>query len=186
MLWVALLIILGLALACLEVFIPSGGVLGFLSVSSVVAAVVLGFVQGPGYGLATLGAAIVVIPSAIAMALKVLPHTPMGKRLLLQAPRGDDVLPTERLQELQQLVGKVGQAKSPMLPSGAMLLEGRTINAQSDGTPIDAGQWVRVVDVRGNRVVVQPVEAAPPVDGPEDLSQPIDTLAPDPFRDELA
>lgn len=186
MIWIALLILVGLALACLEVFIPSGGVLGFLSVSSVLSAVVLGFLQGPGYGLATLSTAIVVIPAAVAMALKVLPHTPMGKRLLLQVPSGEDVLPKARRRELQQLVGKVGQAKSPMLPSGAMVLEGRTINAQSDGLPIEAGQWVRVVDVRGNRVVVQPVEQAPATDRPDDLSRPIDTLAPDPFRDELA
>lgn len=182
MLWIALLIVLGLALACLEVFIPSGGVLGFLSVSSVLAAVVLGFVQGPGYGLATLGTAIVVIPSAVAVALKALPHTPMGKRLLLQLPRGEDVLPKGRMSQLQQLIGKVGQTKSPMLPSGALVIEGRTINAQSEGMPIEAGQWVRVVDVRGNRVVVRPVEESPAGDRPDDLSRPID----DPFRDEVA
>lgn len=182
MLWVAVLLILGLSLACLEVFIPSGGVLGFLSVSSVLSAVALGFVQGPGYGLATLGTALVVIPAAVAVALKALPHTPMGKRLMLALPKGEDVLPQTRLRELKKLIGKVGQAKSPLLPSGALAIEGRTINAQSDGTPIEVGQWVRVIDVRGNRVVVRPVDQTPPSAAPDDLSRPVD----DPFGDSQA
>ena len=46
-----LLLTLGLGLAVLEVFFPSGGILGFLCIASIVAAVVLGFKSGPGMGI---------------------------------------------------------------------------------------------------------------------------------------
>ena len=55
LLWVASLLFVGLAVMVLEVFVPSGGVLGFISVVAIVAAVVTAFVeQGPAVGLAAL------------------------------------------------------------------------------------------------------------------------------------
>ena len=44
-----------------------------------------------------------------------------------------------------------------MLPSGAVAFEELTVDAVSEGMAIEAGQKVRVVDVRGNRVVVRPL-----------------------------
>ncbi len=37
-----------------------------------------------------------------------------------------------------------------------MVIEGRTIDAVSEGMAIEAGQLVRVVQVRGMEVIVQP------------------------------
>ena len=45
-----LLLTLGLGLAILRGFFPSGGILGFLCIASIVAAVVLGFKSGPAWG----------------------------------------------------------------------------------------------------------------------------------------
>jgi membrane-bound ClpP family serine protease len=70
-----------------------------------------------------------------------------------------------------------------MLPSGAVTIDGRTINAVSEGVPIDAGQRVRVIDVHGNRVVVRPVDDASA--GPDSLSRPIEAVGLDPFDDPL-
>jgi membrane-bound ClpP family serine protease len=86
-------------------------------------------------------------------------------------------------------VGKIGQAKSMMLPSGAVLVEGRTIDAVSEGMPIEPGQVVRVIEVRGTRVIVRPVEHGEeqqPRSAEDPLSRPIDTLGIDPFDDPLS
>src|SRR5689334_11983223 len=48
--WSVVLLLLGLALLALEVFLPSGGILGFLSISSLIAAVVLAFHRGAQTG----------------------------------------------------------------------------------------------------------------------------------------
>jgi hypothetical protein len=117
----------------------------------------------------------------------------MGKRSVPDLPTSDDVLPdNEQIQALKQLVGKTGHAKCLMLPSGAVSIDGRTVNALSEGMAIEAGQRVKVIEVRGNRVVVRPVEEAR---GPNDvarrrpddpLSRPIEELGLDPLDDPLA
>jgi hypothetical protein len=52
--------------------------------------------------------------------------------------------------------------------------------------PIEPGELVRVIEVRGSRVVVRPVEEGetPPISD-DVLSRPIDTLGIDPFDDPL-
>jgi hypothetical protein len=71
-----------------------------------------------------------------------------------------------------------------MLPAGAIILDGRTVDAVSEGMPIEAGQMVRVVEVRANRVVVRPLDDEIPSASAEDpLRRPIDSVAPDPFHE---
>jgi len=181
--WAVVLIFLGLGLAVLEVFVPSGGILGFLAACSILGAVVVAFRQGPVAGFAILTAAIIGLPVVLVLALKYWPETPMGKRIMLGAPRTEDVRPDfSRERGLAELVGQIGQAKSKMLPSGAVLIDGRTIDAVSEGVPIEPGERVQVIEVRGNRVVVRPVEdAAPSPTDPNPLARPIDSIVPDPW-----
>lgn len=88
------------------------------------------------------------------------------------------------------MVGKIGVAKSKMLPSGAILIDGRTVDAYSEGVPIDPGQRVVVLEVQGTRVLVRPIdddeEQAPTEGGTGELSTPIDAIGPDPFPDTTA
>lgn len=183
--WAVLLLTLGLGLAVLEVFIPSGGILSFLACSSIVAGVILGFQQDEPWwiGPLILAGAIVGLPTVIVLAFKWLPKTSMGRRVLLMVRDSDDVLPTDPHKErLKQLVGQIAQAKCKMLPAGAITVDGRTIDALSEGMPIEAGQMVRVIAVRANRVVVRPVDDEDPQAAAEDpLRRPIDTVSPDPF-----
>jgi membrane-bound serine protease (ClpP class) len=184
--WALVFLAAGLALALLEVFVPSGGILGFLAASSIVAAVVMGFTDPhPWVGFVILGTAVVGLPSVVVLALHWWPHTPVGRRMLLGVRRREDVLPdSARQRSLKELVDRVGHAKSKMLPSGAITIDGRTIDAVSEGMPIDIGQRVRVVEVRGNRVVVRPVDdEAPSEEDPDPLARPIDSLGLDPFED---
>ena len=184
--WAVLLLVIGVALAVLEVFIPSGGVLGFLATCSIIAAIAVGFMDGrPWVGFTILMTAVFGVPLAVVVALKWWPCTPLGRRMLLQAPTDSEVLPDNpRRRKLKELVGRVGVAKSKMLPSGAITIDGSTVDAVSQGMPIDAGQQVRVLEVHGSRVVVRPVdeEASPPADS-DPFSRPFDTVGLDPFED---
>jgi len=188
--WAAMALIAGLGLVFVEIFIPSGGILGFLAFASLATSIVLAFMYDPLVGIGFVGIIVVMLPIIIAFALKWLPHTPIGKRVMLAAPTSEDVLPDDKTYgNLSQLVGQVGKAKSMMLPSGAVMISGRTIDAVSEGVPIDPGQLVRIIQVRGNRVVVRPVEtdeilddSLPPV--PE-TSQPVDSLGANPFEDPI-
>ena len=183
--WAILLLLVGLGLAVLEIFIPNGGILAFLSICCVLGSVFLAFRQGPLAGFLILGTALIGLPVVVVLALQYWPQTPLGRRVMLGTPRSEDVRSgiTER-RGLADLVGQVGLVKSPMLPSGAVAVNGRVIDAVSERMPIDPGQRVRVVEVCGSRVVVRPLgeEAVSPSD-PDPLARPIETVAPDPFEE---
>ena len=183
--WATILMGLGLGLAVLEVFFPSAGILGFLSFSSIMAAIYMGFRQGSWMGLGILSVAIMGLPVTVILAFKIWPKTAMGRRVLLMTPSSEDVLPSDpRKDQLKGLIGQVAEAKCKMLPAGAITLDGRTIDAVSEGMPIEAGAAVRVVEVRSNRVVVRPLDGEVPSVSEEDpLRRPIDSIAPDPFDD---
>ena len=167
--WAVLLLVLGTGLAVLEIFFPSAGMFGFFSAVAVLAAIVLGFQQGPVAGLLILLGAVVGLPTIIVLGFQYWPKTAMGRRVLLMAPASEDVLPDDPEKEyLKGLIGRTGRAKSKMLLSGVILIDGRTVDAVSESMPIEPGQTVRVVQVRGHGVVVRPVDEeasdAPPVD----------------------
>jgi membrane-bound ClpP family serine protease len=183
--WAAALLAIGFALAVLEVFFVSGGIFGFLSLAAVVTSIIVAFREGPLTGSIFLGVTIVLLPTVLLVALQWWPHTAMGRRVLLPVPDSRNVLPdSPRQRELKQMIGRVGKAKSPMMPGGVVVIEGRTIDAVTQGMAVEVGQVVRVVEVRGNRVVVRPVEGETITETPgDDLSRPIDSVGLDPFQD---
>lgn len=191
MVWSALLTALGCLLIVLEVFIPSGGILGFLAVTSVFSALALAFYHhGPVVGFGFVVVAVVALPVSLGLAIKFFPQTPMGRRLLLSVPTEADVSPDDdRQRARKQLLGRVGTAKTPMLPSGSILIDRQTVDAVSQGMVIEAGQRVVVVEVKGNRVVVRPVddEGSPAQQDEDDvLSRPLDALGLDALDEPLS
>lgn len=193
--WAIVLLLGGLALMILEAFVPSGGALGTLSVIALLAGVGLAYYSGPLEGTMLLLTSLVAAPFCIYLALKWWPNTPLGRRVLLNVPTSEEVLPdSPHLRTLRELVGKVGKAKSLMLPSGAIVIDGRVIDAVSEGMAIEAGQLVKVVEVRANRVVVRPLDpeeekqlSQQREESHDDLlSRPIDTLGLDPFDDAVS
>jgi len=186
-LFAIMLLVVGLGLAILEVFFPSGGILGFLSFCAIVGAVILAFRSGTAMGVGVLLTAVIGVPVVVVLALQWLPDTRMGRKIVLHAPTPEEVMPEDE-RNLKSLMGKVGKAKSKMLPAGAVRIEGRTVDCVSEGGAVDPGQWVRVIEVRGNRVVVRPLDpdelAATADDMDDPLSKPIDTVVLDPFDEE--
>ncbi|MCE5269093.1 MAG: hypothetical protein LLG00_14555 [Planctomycetaceae bacterium] len=176
--WALLLLILGAGLALLEVFFPSAGLLGFLATAALVGAIIMGFYQGPVLGTVLLVGTPVGVIVLVILAFKYWPKTAMGKRVLLSAPRSEDVLPDDPQKErLKSLIGRTGRAKSKLLLSGAITIDGETIDAVSESMPVEIGQAVRVVQVRGHRVVVRPIDESADV-----VTNPLERTYDDPFE----
>jgi len=186
--WAVLLLVLGMCLGIMEVFFTSAGLLAFLSAASIITAVIMGFQQGQMAGFIILILSVAGMPTVVVLAFKYWPRTAIGRRVLLSAPTSEDVLPDDRNKDhLKALVGRSAKAKSKMLPSGVVIVDGHNYEAVSEGMPIEVGQEVRIVQVRGKRVVVRPIELDAPVETAQDpLRRPIDAIAEDPFNERPA
>lgn len=185
--WSILLMLVGCVVLVLEVFIPSGGILAILSAAAFVGAILLAFQRGPITGFAFVSTTVIVVPALLVLAFKVWPKTRIGKAFLGELPTEADVLPDD---PRRALLGRVGVTRSKMLPSGAVEIDGQMIDAITHGQAIEPGQYVVVIEVRANRVVVRP---ARPNERPgrsataEDmLSRPIEELGIEPLDEPLA
>ena len=181
-----LCLLLGCALIVLEVFIPSGGILSFFSVVAIVASLAVAFRRDSTTGLTFLVLTMIAVPAVVALAFKYWPLTPMGKAFLGELPSEADIQTDDPRREL---VGRVGIAKSKMLPSGSVLIDDQLIDAMSQGAAIEIGEAVVVVEVKANRVVVRRADEQEArqatVDPSEILSKPIEELGLESFDDPL-
>ncbi len=193
LIWPAAILLLSIALLGLEMFIPSGGILGFLSVVAMIASIFVAFHNGGiVYGTGFIIVTTVLFPTMIVLAIWWWPRTPIGRRMLNRpGDRAKKILPNDSRQ-IQQLIGKRGRSKCTMLPAGAIVVEGRTYDAITRGMPIEADQIVEVIEVSGNRIVVAP--SAGPLQKSRQqqetekdlLSQPLDILGLDDLGNPLS
>ncbi len=174
-----ILIVLGFGVICLELFVPSAGMLGVLAALLILAGIISAFFHSLIAGAALLAVTCFSLPMIIAAAVKIWPSTPFGRKILIGAMSEKDVLPQNDLQGLlKPLVGRRGVAKTKMLPSGIIQIDDRNYDAVSDGFAIEPGTPVEVIAIRTKRAVVRPVDPDERASDPNDdmLSRPIDQL----------
>lgn len=159
--WSLLLLGMGALVIVIEMFIPSAGVLAIVATVLLVSGIVMAFVHSMPAGAIVLLATVMAIPGLLMLLVKIWPSTPIGKRILLRAPEGKDVLPNEsETIALKELVGHRGVALTAMLPSGIVRVDGQSHDAVCEGFAVDPGQNIKVVAVRFNRIYVQPYDPA--------------------------
>lgn len=154
------LLCLALVLLVAEVFIPSGGMISILSLISLIASAICAFQAWWGDDRAVwwsyVAGVVVLIPSALIGAFYALPRTPFGKRVLLEPPTADEIAVfPEETERLEQLIGQVGRTQSVLNPSGLLLVDGERLHCETEGVMVDSGTEVRIVAVRGNRLLVR-------------------------------
>ncbi|MBA62653.1 MAG: hypothetical protein CMJ76_09845 [Planctomycetaceae bacterium] len=155
--WAIALIAVGAALIILELFIPSGGLIGVASVGCFIGATYLGYQAGEKTGLVILCSSVLVVGVMIYMALKIWPHTPMGRNALPTDENPADTV----TKALEHLVGLRGVSTSTLMPNGRIEIDGKTYDAVSQGTIIEEGFAIEVLSIESNRILVTQVEQSP-------------------------
>lgn len=160
------LLMVGLTIIFAEIFIPSGGMLGIMSIATILAALVCAWhawgEESPTAFWSFVAVTFVAVPSAAACALYVFPSTPFGKAALLEPPNLADLEGhTEHERRLRELIGSTGKTVGLLTPGGVVMIDGERLHCESEGMLIEAGTLVRVVNVRGNRLVVRECSDAP-------------------------
>ncbi len=164
----ALLLGLGLLAASLllvvaELFIPSGGLLSIVAGAAAIGGLVVLFTKVDAWwGFIGLGFLLVGLPVALNLGLKVWPHTPVGKKMLMgetteaqvEAKR---IAEREAREQRQALVGAEGKVVTPLRPVGVVKIADQRFDALAETGIIEPGQRVVVVSVADNHLKVRAV-----------------------------
>lgn len=149
------LIVLGFVLLLGELFVTSG-VLLVLSVASILVGIVFLFRYDTLVGIGGLIAVLVAIPLFGMLIVRMLPNTPLGQMGRPFPEEDGSDLPHR--QELQLLRGRTGRTLTAMRPAGMVSFDGKRVDCVTEGMMIEAGAWVRCIDVQGGTVVVRPTD----------------------------
>ncbi len=153
-----LLLGLGLLLIIAEVLIPSMGILGIAASACIVAAVAWAFNMGTGEGMRLLAAAALGVPAFVMLAVKLLPRSPLTRKLMARGFSFEDGAGIDRRDE--GLLGQEGTVEAPLRPVGTARIAGRRVDVLSRGEAIEAGARVSVIEVKANRVLVARAESS--------------------------
>lgn len=161
--WVFALFGVALAVAALEIFIPSGGILGAASFLCAVAAIIVAFRIGSGFGLSATGFAVVATPATIWLGLKAFPNTPVGRRIILSAGSSPDELQKREIEKREEeqaitgLIGARGKTMTALRPGGTLRIEGEDVEAFAETGMIEADVEVEIVSIQGRQLRVREI-----------------------------
>lgn len=166
------LLAFGLGIACLaiEIFVlPGFGIFGigglFLTVLGVVLMSQTFVIPQNAYQAGELlGGVWMVLGSMVGLIIgfmfvkTFLPQAATAAGLAMEVPEAS-IDEFERVAHYDHLVGQTGLAATRLRPSGKARFGELLVSVISDGSSLEANQEVRVVQVLGNRIVVEAVEA---------------------------
>ncbi len=164
LIWSLVLFAAGMIVAVIEVVVPSAGILALAALACLVGSLMCAY-QMSGWAAALLaGIEAVCVPIAIVIAFKVLPKTSIGRQMFLAPPigaAGASGAPASASGGTDpgfgSLLGKEGLAVTMLRPSGTAELDRRRVSVVTSGEAIAEGSRVRVVEVEGNRIVVEAI-----------------------------
>jgi len=154
-----LLMLVGFGLFLIELFVPSGGILGILAGTSLLVAAYFAFTISLAVGVMTLVGYMIAVPIMFAFGMRVLPRTPFGRLMVLPehepAPTAEHDLSGQK-NTYSHLMGRTAKAVTSLRPAGMIEIDGERIAVVTEGDMIHEGQTVKISEVSGNRVVVSP------------------------------
>lgn len=159
--------LMALAFTCLilEFLIPSAGLIGVGAAISFAAAIFVAFTDSTRLGLTFTAVVALAVPLILVAMIRIWPHTPVGRRMLNLPPTGDAEARSSaedpRMRHLRELVGRVGRARTHLLPSGQIEVDGRRYDAVASGGAIDRDSAVEVFSVEMGKIHVRPTHRKP-------------------------
>ncbi len=179
--WSVVLLAGGLLVIGLELFVPSAGLLGLVAGVLLLSSIIVAFFSSMIAGVVMIGVVATLLPFIFMLFVSVWPNTPIGRRVLIGSKRREDVMPAgEHYEERERLIGKRGVARTRMLPSGQVVIDGKKYDAVSQGTVVEPGDAIEVVAIRTWKIIVRRLSetelarGGPASDPGDILSQPVE------------
>ncbi|MEM1098228.1 MAG: NfeD family protein [Planctomycetota bacterium] len=159
MTWGVILLASALAMLVVEMIVPSGGLISLAAAGTTVGGLICLFFHDTTLGAVTTLGVLIATPFIGGFMLKIWPHTPVGRWLILSSEHGelDPAVPRDKPAATPVKIGDTGQTKTLLRPVGTCLINGQRIECLAESGMIDSGSAVRVVDVDGNEIKVRAV-----------------------------
>lgn len=166
------LIVAAMVLFAMEILTPFFGVFVGLGLTALTASVFVAYQIHQVFGLVALVFAFVWVPLYLFAVVKILPKTPLGKRLFLGKFRRHDEEPgyEDKAERLKAMVGSEGVTATMLRPAGAVRIEGKRLPASAESGTIRQGVPVKVVRATSMELIVRPADAEAPL--PPEASPP--------------
>ena len=142
----------------LEIITPTFGVLAVTGLAALAGAIWLGFTISQALGIVMIVVSIFLVPAYCVLVVKLLPRSPLGKRLFLGKAGDATSAATPEAPEHEGLVGKRGTAETTLRPSGAVRVDGKRIIASAESGMIAKGAKVKVIKSADTNVIVREVK----------------------------
>ncbi|MEO0587609.1 MAG: hypothetical protein AAF078_08210 [Planctomycetota bacterium] len=156
----AALVLLGAAAALfvVEIFVPSGGILGIISGLCLIGGTICMFGVNTVAGLVTSAIAVATVPVALYAAMRLMPHTPIGQWLTLGHTLPDPAVTNPQHLNDQVAVGETGVALTDLRPVGSCRIGEHRLECLAVGPAIERGQTVQVVAAEGFETRVRAID----------------------------
>ncbi|TDF96737.1 NfeD family protein [Paenibacillus piri] len=155
------LFVIGVVLLIIEIFVSSFGILGFIGIACLFTSVIMA-ANNTKQAALNLSGAFVLAVIVVAIFIKYFKHRGVWNRFILR-----EKLTTEQgftsTSIRSDLLGRSGQALTPLRPAGTIIVDDERIDAVTGGEFIPARQRVVIIRVEGARIVVRAADE----NGPE-------------------
>jgi len=147
--------LIGVFVLIAEIIIPSGGILGIITVSLMGYSLYLVFTTISMFaGMVFVIVDIIMFPVVLFVGIKLLAKSPATLKTSLSKTNGF----SSQSEDLIGFMGLAGKAVTDLRPAGTAMINNRRVDVVSRGEYIDKGAGIVVLAVEGNRVVVKQVE----------------------------
>ena len=155
-----ILFLAGLFLLLTEIFlIPGFGLAGISGIIAILISIFLTFgniIQAAYSILIALGLSI----AGFFLLIRYIPQTRTWRKFILFTQQDKELGYTVETKELKRLIGKKGIAVTPLRPSGIAEVNGKKLNVITGGEYIESNAKIKIIDVEGNKIIVEAVDAS--------------------------
>ncbi len=151
--WTALIFLAGLILVGIELFVPGFGVFGISGMVALVLAIILA-APSLQQGVFLLAVALIAVAIALPVFIKFFGSSRLFNRLVLATTEQPELGYTHITASKTDLVGKSGRAITPLRPVGSIEIGSMRLDAMAQGSFIDQGTSVQVIQVAGSKIIV--------------------------------
>lgn len=147
------LFFVGVILMIVEIFVPGFGIIGLTGIACLIGSVVMASFNTE-QALVSLGIALLAAIVVVVVVARIFKHRGVWNRFILRDEQKNELGYTSAPSR-GELVGKRGQALTPLRPAGTVLIAGMRVDAVTEGEFIGKDAPIVVGKVEGMRVVVR-------------------------------